>query len=304
LSVEEGWQRGFQHLELDSAQLRALVGSDVLEAEILSGGLRNTNYRLRLPDGQVVLRLYTAEKAACVREASLLELLHDTVPVPRLLRSCPDAEPPWALMEFVDGARFDRLPRDEMPAAAYDAGHVLAHIHAFPLADAEHVDLNRYSGGGYGFVEFIERSLESGVLPRQLGPRGTRLLRQVIREHGPRLQIQDITLQHSDYKPWNLLARAGRIAAVLDWEFSFGGPRLNDVANFLRYSERQPPTYRDQFVRGYLDGGGILVDDWFRLARLDDLMALCELLSRPNADPAIARDVVPLIEQTIDLFAG
>jgi len=172
------------------------------------------------------------------------------------------------------------------------------------LADAEHVDLNRYSSGGYGFVEFIERSLESSVLPRQLGPRGTRLLRQVIREHGPRLQIQDLTLQHSDYKPWNLLARAGRIAAVLDWEFSFAGPRLNDVANFLRYSERQPTTYRDQFVRGYLDGGGILVDDWFRLARLVDLMALSELLSRPNADPAIARDVVPLIEQTIDLFAG
>src|SRR5262249_40179268 len=184
------------------------------------------------------------------------------------------------------------------------------------------------------FVELVERSLESGELPRHLGPRGARLLRQVIREHGPRLQVQDTTLQHSDYKPWNLLARAGRIAAVLDWEFSFAGPRLNDVANFLRYSERQPLEYQEQFVRGYLEGGGILVDDWFRLARLVDLIAVCEPLSRRGAsgqgtvhapvaapnpipdprsptprakrapDPAIARDVVPLIEQTIDLFAG
>ncbi len=271
---------------------------------LLAGGLRNTNYRVELASGPAVLRLYTGEAAACRREARLLELLHQSIPLPRVLDARCDAAPPWALVEFVDGVRFDQQPPSDLAAAAFDAGHVLARIHAFPLREAADVDLDRYSGAGYGLVTFIESTLQGGRLPNQLGPEKTQLLRQVTREHGPRLKVQDVTLQHSDYKPWNLLVRDGRIAAVLDWEFAFAGGRLNDIANFLRYSERQPPAYGAEFVRGYLAAGGRLPEDWFRLARLSDLMALSEFLSRPDVDPAVIRDVVPLVERTIDLFSG
>jgi len=219
------------------------------------------------------------------------------------MRSLPPT-PPWALMEFVEGVRFDRQPPADLAPASFDAGHVLARIHAFPVpvARAAGVDLNRYAGPAYDFVEFIESSMQNGVLPGHLGPEKTHQLRQIIREHGPRLAVQTVTLQHSDYKPWNLLTRIAKIAAVLDWEFAFAAGHLNDIANFLRYCERQPSAYRTEFVRGYLAGGGILPDDWFRLARLCDLMGLCESLSRPEKDPARTRDLAPLVERTIDLF--
>jgi aminoglycoside phosphotransferase (APT) family kinase protein len=113
---------------------------------------------------------------------------------------------------------------------------------------------------------------------------------------------QDTTLQHSDYKPWNLRGRDGRIAAVLDWEFAFSGPRLNDIGNFIRYSDRQPPEYLTRFAAGYQAGGGALPGDWFRLARLQDLIAIGFFFERAPVDPAIPRDVVPLIERTVDLF--
>jgi aminoglycoside phosphotransferase (APT) family kinase protein len=304
LSVEEGWQRRFAVAELDPAAASALLGQHVRSLRLLSGGLRNTNYRVELASGPAVLRLYTAEAAACARETRLLELLLPIIPVPRVVDRRCDANPPWALLEFVDGVRFDRQPSEDLATSAFDAGHVLARIHAFPLEKAAHVDLYRYVGGGYGFVEFIESTLQSGVLPAQLGPERTRLLRQIVREHAAAVGAQNVTLQHSDYKPWNLLVRDGRLAAVLDWEFAFAGGRLNDIANFLRYSERQPAVYQSEFVRGYLEGGGTLPADWFRLARLTDLMALCEFLSRPEVEPAVASDIVPLIEQTIDLFTS
>ncbi len=304
MSVEEGWQRGFAIVPLDAAAAARLIGQPVEGLQLLAGGLRNTNYRLELTSGPAVLRIYTADAAACTREATLLGLLHDTVPVPRILHAQPAADPPWALMEFVEGVRFDRQPPADLAPASFDAGHVLARIHAFPVpvARAAGVDLNRYAGPAYDFVEFIESSMQNGVLPGHLGPEKTHQLRQIIREHGPRLAVQTVTLQHSDYKPWNLLTRIAKIAAVLDWEFAFAAGHLNDIANFLRYCERQPSAYRTEFVRGYLAGGGILPDDWFRLARLCDLMGLCESLSRPEKDPARTRDLAPLVERTIDLF--
>jgi aminoglycoside phosphotransferase (APT) family kinase protein len=299
-SVEEGWRRGFPILELDPAALAALLDQPVLGVELLAGGLRNTNYRVQLTGGPAVVRLYAAEAAACQREAALLHVLHGEVPVPLLLDARPDADPPWALFEFVDGVRFDRAPSAGLGQHAYDAGAVLAAIHAFPLERAAHVDLNRYNNPRFSTESIFDTAL--GFARPYLGALLTDRAIDVVREHSPRLRNQDLTLQHSDYKPWNLLVRDGRIAAVLDWEFAFAGPRLNDIGNFIRYSDRQPPEYLTQFAAGYQVAGGTLPDDWFRLARLQDLIAVGFFFERADADPAIARDVVPLIERTVQLF--
>jgi len=304
LSVEEGWQRGFPLVRLSPAEATHLLREPVHDIHVLSGGLRNSNYRVELASGQAVLRLYTAEAAACQRETRLLPLLSASVPVPLVLQADCTANPPWALFEYVGGVRFDHQPAEHLQPACFDAGRVLARIHRFPLARTVGIDLNRYSAPGFGFVDFIESTLANGVLARHLGGERTKLLRRIIREYEARVVAQDTTLQHSDYKPWNLLACEGRVAAVLDWEFAFAGPRLNDIANFLRYSDRQPPGYRTEFVRGYLEGGGTLPDDWFRLARLGDLMSLCEMMGRHTADSAATRDIVPLVERTIDLFTS
>jgi hypothetical protein len=73
VAVEQGWPRRHPLLELDRDAIRSLLGSAVLEAEVLTGGRRNTNYRLRMADEPrpVVLRLYTADPAACAREVAL-----------------------------------------------------------------------------------------------------------------------------------------------------------------------------------------------------------------------------------------
>src|SRR6266851_2124610 len=140
MAVEEGWQRRHPHLQLDCNAIQSLLGTAVLEAELLSGGLRNTNYRLRLVGERrpVVLRLYVAEPAACGREISLMRLVADRVPVPAVLRAEPMADPPWTLFEWIDGVRFDRMlvqaSTAETEDACRSAGEVLAAIHSFAFA--------------------------------------------------------------------------------------------------------------------------------------------------------------------------
>jgi len=302
-SVEEGWQRGYPVLALDTQAISHLIGARVQSADVLAGGLRNTNYRVRLADGDAVLRLYVAEAAACQREVALLRLLHGQVPVPSVLAARPDAHPPWALLEFVEGVRFDHAAPEAIADHSYAAGAVLAAIHAIPLASATGVDLQRYSGPQYSVQAMVQGSLGDGRGETYLGAELTQRVLDVVAEHGARLRVQDPTLQHSDYKPWNLLVRDRHIAAVIDWEFAFAGPRLNDVGNFIRYSDRQPPEYVTRFVDGYRAADGWLPDDWFELARLQDLINLGYFLARADADPAIARDVVPLIERTVQLFS-
>jgi hypothetical protein len=84
VAVEEGWQRRHPHVQLDRAAMRSLLGVAVLESEVVGGGLRNTNCKLRLAGNEppVVLRLYAAEAVACAREVALIGLVGARVPVP------------------------------------------------------------------------------------------------------------------------------------------------------------------------------------------------------------------------------
>jgi Ser/Thr protein kinase RdoA (MazF antagonist) len=114
-------------------------------------------------------------------------------------------------------------------------------------------------------------------------------------------------LVHADYKPWNLLVRRSAsgwaLSAALDWEFTFAGPPLCDFGVFLRYGERMPAAYQAGFLDGYRAGGGSLPADVRNLARLIDLVSLWTFLERAPVDPAIVRDVTPLLVATVEAFA-
>ena len=119
---EARWGRRFAFFELSAADAAALLGQPVLRIEPLSGGLRNSNYRveLRAQADPIVLRIYTADEAlACRRERAVLRLIEGTVPAPRVLRANPDASPPWSLLTFQPGQRMDLALE-----------HVLVHLRA------------------------------------------------------------------------------------------------------------------------------------------------------------------------------
>jgi aminoglycoside phosphotransferase (APT) family kinase protein len=325
VAVETGWGRRFSFLQLSPSQIGRHIKSfapdaRVLEATPQEGGRRNSNYRLRLASSRepVLLRLYSSRdelaSGACAREAALLQLIDSRVLVPRVLHSEPAADPPWNLMTWIDGTRFDLFLKhnaspSDVEATSRSAGRALAAIHAYeferPGWFGPDLSLGPPPWPDISWSEMLTGWVADGNCGARLGADLQRRVLTLIRDQASHVQplLGARRLVHSDFKPWNLLARDGTIAGVIDWEGAYSGNPLVDLGIYLRYSDSMPPEYREGFARGYVEAGGHLPDDWFHLIRLIDLINLAYFLEFTGTDPQIVRDVLPLIETTLADFA-
>ena len=261
---ERIWQRREPLVSLSAREATALLDKAVIDLTLLSGGLRNTNYRVQLAGEPVplVLRLYTADPSACAREAALLRLVAGSVPSPVILRSDPAAGPPWSLITFIEGEPFDvaqNAPTADLRAMAYSAGSVLARIHAFGFQHAGFFDADldvQPFRAEFRWSNWLAAILEHGEVRQQLGADLAQRLGRFVDENAWRIESRQEPpcLLHADYKPWNLLVRHNTVVGVIDWEFAFAGSRLNDISNFLRHSASQMPEYEAGFVAGYTGG--------------------------------------------------
>jgi len=112
------------------------------------------------------------------------------------------------------------------------------------------------------------------------------------------------SLVHSDFNGFNILVRQNKerwnVTAVLDWEFAFAGSPLIDIGNMLRYSHMYPPIFEREFLHGYQEQGGILPAEWKKVAKLVDLLSLCEFLNSPTPRDALLQEVSGLIIGTLE----
>jgi aminoglycoside phosphotransferase (APT) family kinase protein len=251
------------------------------------------------------LRIYTADANACARELSILRLVHASVPVPDVFDADATASPPWALLEWIDGTRMDKLAPDDLLDTVHAAGAALAHIHTFSferpgLLNAD-LTLGEPLGEGLGFVHEVIARRSGNRIQHELAQR----LERVVADNEARLvpYQREARLLHCDYKTWNLLAHPGKVAAVLDWEFSVAGPTLFDLGIFLRYRDQFPAAFESNFLNGYRAAGGTPPEDVSQLTRLIDLINVCTFLDLEHVEPTIVRDLEPVILGTIQAFA-
>src|SRR5215217_4427007 len=85
----------------------AFPNSKIADAQILSGGLINTNIKIEFSSDQypVVLRLYRGDAAVCLKETAILRLVRSTLPVPEVIhvesKGIGDSGP-FCILEFVN----------------------------------------------------------------------------------------------------------------------------------------------------------------------------------------------------------
>ena len=94
------------------------------------------------------------------------------------------------------------------------------------------------------------------------------------------------------------------MSGVLDWEFSFSGSVLWDVANMLRYAHKMPPEFQDAFLNGLDSGGVSLPENWSITIRLLNLLSLLDCLKRsaPDKRPNQCADIRGLIDHILLAF--
>jgi len=285
----------------------------------VSGGLANTNLRVRLAgsDAPLLLRLYQRAPAEARKEWALHRLLAGRVPVPAILHAAeanPVTDGPYAIVEWIDGEHLAKavpiLDRERRQDLAHDIGRVLASIHdvTFPAAGFLDADLeiaHPLDAGGTGLKGFLEFCLIDGHGGARLGPELSAAVLAFAEREGPRLEAwtRPVRLTHSDFNGSNVLVRetasGWRVAAVLDWEFAFAGAPFFDFGNLLRPPLGELDGFSEAVAAGYRDANGEMPSDWRELARIADLTAWADFLNRADASPTLIRDATRMIERTV-----
>jgi aminoglycoside phosphotransferase (APT) family kinase protein len=307
-------------------------GRSIVEVEPLTGGIMNWNYRIRLSGSaeRFVLRFYDRMPESCAKEVRILAEVRDDVPVPHVLfsepaptRLAPRSFPPFCVLEFIDGISLRELRRRGETAgvaeASYDAGRLLPRLmrHRFPRTGLLSPDLTVEDGSfaDVSLLGIVEHFAASPLFAARVDAALRTRIESFVRAHEglsawpspspTEAGAGGATLAHGDFNSPNILVRqeGGRwtVAAILDWEFAFAGSILIDIGNMLRYERPGQSRYEPHFSRGLADAGVDLPDDWFLRARLADLPALCELLTREDVPDAVVAELKDLIGETVSI---
>lgn len=307
--------------ELAAAAVDSLPGSPrLVAAERLTGGLRNSNFKVLLEPARepLVLRVYENDRELCRKEVDLHRLVRGVVPVPEIVHAMPDGidgGAPFVFMQYIDGITVRELRRRGERAALADAassiGEALAAIGrtTFPkpgrLAAGPTVGAPLLEGAD-PCPRFVDDCLATAEAHGRIDSKTRALASACAWSWAPRLAALDEErrLVHCDFSSGNVLVREleGRwsIAAVLDWEFAVSASPLIDVGNFLRYEATSKFPMEPHFSAGFTRAGGQLSEDWLRLSRVLDLTALAEMLARGTQPADVSAEILGLIRATAE----
>ncbi len=309
--MRQGWTRTLGALTPSADDVAAIVRASLPKArvaafEAVDGGLANTNIRVDLDDGRVLLRLYQRDGAQAAKEAALAERLRGTVPVARFLHIGEHGDIRFALVEWIDGTRLEiglptMAPKDRR-AAGHAVGQALGAIHGFAyerigFLDAQLRVASPISDGPDFLLAFLRGAFIDGPAHALLGDALARAAMDHATAHKNLRWGGAPCLVHCDFNGSNILMRGLDVAAVVDWEFAMSARPDIDFGNLLR--NHPDEAFLDGVVAGYRARGRSLPENWRALARLSDLMAWADLLSRPHVHPSVVESAKQAILETI-----
>jgi len=323
--MKADWPRDHPEIALDAPAVATLLAplfpdDRVIGVAPVPGGLINTNLKVTTAGraAPVLLRLYQGNPAGATKEVAITARIAGSVPVAKFLYFSPTnpiTGQPYSVAEWIDGARLDTALDTLNPQAKMglgrSIGHALARIHDFTfdklgffaadLTVPQPIDLGRS-----GLLAYLTQCLIEGTGGPRLGPELTAAVLNFAQREGELLDswLDPPSLVHADFNAPNILVRpntAGdpEVAAVIDWEFALSGSPALDFGNLLR-----PPLGLDaEFVAmvadGYRKAGGSLPSEWQQVARVADLFAWADIVSRPAVAAAAIADARKVVADII-----
>lgn len=272
-----GSNRRYEFRGFDESLLDGFLGDlSIIGYERISTGKANTNFRLELIDGRVVIFRIFSEKSPSspAREKHLVSMLGDSVPVPKMLDHGFD----WAVYEFVEGDLLASCPEHSQAAA-----RVVARMAEVKLDTVgwitESGEIQTFDFGG----DYFGMMLSKKEIVDALGADQLSALQHVLSDEQGRLDEinADISLVHGDFNPTNILIQNGEVSAVLDWEWGHAGTPYMDIGNLRRNVDEK---YHDSIGQGLVEGGFELPADWQKRVALIDLGSHLEFLSSSHSD--------------------
>lgn len=292
------------------AMLAPVTGAEAIRRiEPVEGGLVNTVYRVTLGAGRILaLRVSARGAHALDRERSALRLARAALPVPDVLFADAGSRGrghPYMVYRWIEGVSLNDFRRASPAAqfllAAEPLGRALGRLARLALPARARPPLRRLADE----LERAGAALRKGRARVRLGDAAADALHAALVDATPALTAFDRqrSLAHGDFGGRNVLVRRSGsgvdIAGVVDWEMACVACALWDVGSLFRYGHRYDHAFRTAFARGYVEAGGELPADWWRLSRLMDATRLVGIVDEERELPATFHEVGGLVRDLL-----
>ena len=186
----------------------------------------------------------------------------------------------------------------------FNVGEILAKIqhYRFPIAGFfdPHLNIAEMTTED-GLIEFVQNSLKNSTVSTYLSTKCLEKISYYLKKFKTHLPDEsEPHLVHGDFDPANILVdkKYGQwqITGILDWEFSFSGSPLWDIANMLRYAHHMPAQFETSFLNGVQEAF-TLPEHWRISVLLLNLSSLLDCLARSQIgkSPRQCEDICELI---------
>jgi aminoglycoside phosphotransferase (APT) family kinase protein len=313
---KEAWEKTSITHHLPSGTVEKMVqfcfpNRKLISYDLIAGGCANLNFKVQIENEKspVLLRVYLRDKDAAYREQKLAALLKEKLPVP-LTHFIGEIDGyTFAITEFLTGISLRDLLLGDLPhdlsEIMYMVGTTLSNIamHGFSKAGFLKRDLDVTSYESSEIIDFAHECLIDKTVLSVLGPDKIAKIQNTINQYAQFLPTEiEKNLVHGDFDPANILVDRVNgswvITGILDWEFSFSGSYLWDMANMLRYGHLMPSVFQKAFLEGVVNSGIVLPNNWRTTINLLNLLSLLDCLKRsdPKKSPNRCADICELID--------
>lgn len=320
MTFKANWEKTSQshslpHNIIEGMVAQAYSNHNLISYKTIAGGCANLNIKINLEDHEqsFILRIYLRDKDAAFREQQLSLLLKQTVPVPTIYYIGDYKTYRFAITEYISGITLSNLLLGQTPyelePLMYEVGTILAKItiYKFPKAGFFDKDLNITKNiTKDSYIEFAKDCLDNSIILDQLAPDIISKIHFCLEKYSHLFPEEDEkNLVHGDFDPANILVDkihgTWKITGILDWEFSFSGSVLWDVANMLRYAHHMPVQFEEAFLQGLNSKNIQLPKSWKTSIYMLNLLSLLDCLVRvdPKNYSKQCADICELINHII-----
>lgn len=279
--------------ELLRAQMPDLAGFALRRFE--SSGTVNVIYRL---GEDLLVRMPRAPEyvGGPEREARWMPVFARSLPihVPKYERlGHPTSRFPshWSILEWVEGQPADATTLDNLDQAAIDLGEFVQSLRKFPTANAP-------TGGNYrafglaGVDDDFRDWLE--MLPDDIDRSRVETIWETC------ISVDEWGMGpcwvHTDLRGDNLIARDGRLVAVIDWEgCTVGDPSADHLAAWWLFDGNSRETFRT--------ASGATKDTWFRAMGWALFMCVAAIPYYSETNPTFAGQARRAMDEILDDYA-
>lgn len=301
--MEYDWERTFPFVNINKTEVSKLFEGILEENNIINimpinEGCRTTNYIVETDDFQkkYILKIFFSSELNYKKEFKLLTELkkNPTIPVPNIYKINTHeiiGNKEYAIYEYMEGRTVGKAVSEGCVLKeefVRNVARFLANIHSYKFDKLGFLDEKLTVKEELPpLISWYEICMGDRAKKR-FGESIVDKINHIVKENQEALVKldKDIRLVHGDFQGTNILIKDGKLSGVLDWEFAMAGHPLADIGQFFRYDEYFNRDLIRAFEEEYNKYSSYkLINDWYKISKLRDLVNLIQLINRKEELP-------------------